>query len=131
FGRFGVVVIPATTVNSVTDTLLQKGRVPRGYLGVGLQSVRLPDALRQSLQREETSAAIVLEVEPDAPANKAGIVIGDIFVALAGHQVARLEDVHSQLQGAAIGKALDLKFIRGGAIQETTITVGERRTGGE
>jgi S1-C subfamily serine protease len=131
FGRFGVVVIPAATVNSVTDTLLQKGRVPRGYLGVGLQPVRLPDALRQSLQREEKSAAIVLEVEPDGPANKAGIVIGDIFVALAGQQVARLEDVHSQLQGAAIGKALDLKFIRGGAIQETTNTVGERHTGGE
>jgi S1-C subfamily serine protease len=131
FGRFGVVAIPAPTVNSVTDTLLQKGRVPRGYLGVGLQPVRLPDALRQSLHRDELSAAIVLEVEPDGPAHQAGIVIGDIFVSLAGRQVSRLEDVHSQLHGAAIGKPLDLQFIRGGVPQQTSVIVGERRTGGE
>jgi S1-C subfamily serine protease len=131
FGRFGVVAIPAATVNSVADTLLQKGRVPRGYLGVGLQPVRLPDALRQSAQREEKAAAIVLEVEPEGPAHKAGIVIGDIVVSLAGQQISRLEDIHAQLHGAAIGKPLDLKFIRGGTLQQTSITVGERRAGGE
>jgi S1-C subfamily serine protease len=131
FGRFGVVAIPAATVSSVSDTLLQKGRVPRGYLGVGLQPVRLPDALRQSLQREEKTAAIVLEVEPEGPAHKAGIVIGDIVVALAGQHISRLEDIHAQLHGAAIGKSLDLRFIRGGALQQATITVGERRTGAE
>jgi len=65
--------------------------------------VRLPDALRQSLQRSEKTAAIVLEVESESPAHKAGIVIGDILIALAGHPVARLEDVHSQLHGEAIG----------------------------
>lgn len=131
FGRFGVIAIPAATVNSVADTLLQKGRVPRGYLGVGLQPVRLPEALRQSLQREEKAAAIVLEVEHEGPAHKAGIVIGDIVVALAGQQISRLEDIHAQLHGAAIGKLLELKFIRGGALQQTGITVGERRAGGE
>jgi S1-C subfamily serine protease len=131
FGRFGVVAIPAATVNSIADTLLQKGRVPRGYLGVGLQPVRLPDALRQSLQREEKSAAIVLEVEPEGPAHKAGIVIGDIVVAVGGHAISRLEDVHVQLQGAAIGKPLEVKFIRGGVAQQATLMVGERRTGAE
>jgi S1-C subfamily serine protease len=131
FGRFGVTAVPASTVNAVVDTLLQKGRIPRGYLGVGLQPVRLPDAIRQSLHREEKTAAIVLEVEPDGPAHKAGVVIGDILVALAGHPVARLEDVHAQLQGAAIGKSLALKFVRGGAVQEASIVVGERKPGGE
>lgn len=131
FARFGAIAIPAPTVNRVVDVLLEKGRIPRGYLGVGLQSVRLPDALRQSLQRSEKGAAIVLEVEPNGPANKAGIVIGDILVSLAGRSVTRLEDIHSQLQGEAIGKSLTLKFIRGGAIQETNIVVGERPYGGD
>ncbi|MGB9403866.1 MAG: trypsin-like peptidase domain-containing protein [Candidatus Acidiferrales bacterium] len=131
FARFGAIAIPAPTVNRVVDVLLEKGRIPRGYLGVGLQSVRLPDALRQSLQRSEKGAAIVLEVEPNGPANKAGIVIGDILVSLAGRSVTRLEDIHSQLQGEAIGKSLALKFIRGGAIQETNIVVGERPYGGD
>lgn len=131
FARFGAIAIPAPTVDRVIDTLLKKGHIPRGYLGVGLQPVRLPEALRQSLQRNEKTAAIVLEVEPESPAHKAGIVIGDILVALAGHPVARLEDIHSQLHGEAIGKPLALKFVRGGAAQEVNIVVGERPRGGE
>lgn len=126
FARFGAIAIPAPTVNRVADILLQKGRIPRGYLGVGLQSVRLPDALRQSLQRNEKGAAIVLQVEPNGPADKAGIVIGDILLSLAGRVVTGLEDIHSQLHGEVIAKSLALKFIRGGAIQETSIVVGER-----
>ena len=129
FARFGTIAVPASTVNTVVDTLLQKGRIPRGYFGVGLQPVRLPDALRQSSHREQRTAAIILEVESESPAHKAGLVIGDIIVSLSGQPVARLEDVHSQLQGAAIGKSLTLGFVRGGAQQETTIVVGERTHG--
>jgi len=131
FARFGAIAIPALTIDRVVDTLLKKGHIPQGYLGVGLQPVRLPDALRQSLQRSEKTAAIVLEVEPQSPAHKAGIVIGDILIALAGHPVARLEDVHAQLHGEAIGQQLTLKFVRGGAVQEANIVVGERSRGGE
>ena len=131
FARFGAIAIPAPAIDRAVDTLLKKGHIPQGYLGVGLQPVRLPDALRQSLQRTEKTAAIVLEVEPESPAHKAGIVIGDILITLAGRPVARLEDVHSQLHGEAIGKPLALKFVRGGAAQEVSIVVGERQRGGE
>jgi len=131
FARFGAIAVPAPTVTRVVDTLLQKGRIPRGYLGVGLQAVRLPDALRRTLKRDDQTAAIVLEVEPEGPAHKAGVVIGDIFVALAGHPVARLEDVHGQLGAESIGKSLPLKFIRGGALQEANIVVGERAHGAD
>lgn len=130
FARFGAMAIPGPAVDRVVNTLLKKGHIPQGYLGVGLQPVRLPDALRQSLQRAEKTAAIVLEVEPESPAHKAGIVIGDILIALAGHPVTRLEDVHAQLHGEAIGKPLPLKLLRGGAIQELNIVVGERARGG-
>lgn len=129
FARFGAIAVPAPTVHRVVDTLLQKGRIPRGYLGVGLQPVRLPDALRKTLKRDDQTAAMVLEVEPEGPAHKAGILIGDIFVALAGHTVARLEDVHGQLGSESIGKSLPLKFVRGGALQEVSVVVGERGLG--
>lgn len=131
FARFGAIAVPAPAVNRVVDTLLQKGRIPRGYLGVGLQPVRLPDALRKTLKRDDKTAAIVLEVEPEGPAHKAGIVIGDIFVALAGHSVSRLEDVHGQLGAESIGRSLPLKFVRGGALQEANIVVGERAHGAD
>jgi serine protease DegQ len=131
FGRFGSTLTPAATVNNVVDTLLEKGRIPRGYLGVGLQPVRLPEALRQTLKREERSAVIVLEIEPDSPANRASLMIGDIIVSLAGNNVSRLEDIHSRLHGSAIGKPLAIGFVRGGALQQTEITIAERPHGGE
>ncbi len=131
FGRFGSTLTPAATVNNVVDTLLEKGRIPRGYLGVGLQPVRLPEALRQTLQREDRTAAIVLEIEPDSPANKAGLMIGDIIVSLGGDKVSRLEDIHSKLHGSAIGKPFAIGFVRGGALQTAEITVAERPHGGE
>lgn len=131
FARFGAIAVPAPTVNRVVDTLLQKGRIPRGYLGVGLQPVRLPDALRKTLKRDDKTAAIVLEVEPEGPAHKAGIVIGDILVTLAGHAVTRLEDVHGQLGAESIGKSLPLKFVRGGALQEASVVVGDRTHGAD
>jgi S1-C subfamily serine protease len=129
FGRFGATAIPATVVNRVIDTLLEKGRIPQGYLGMGLQPVRLPDSLRESVQRKEKTAIIVLEVEPGSPAQKAGILIGDILLTLAGHTVAQLENVQSQLQAGNIGKPLAAKIVRGGAVREFSITVGERLHG--
>jgi S1-C subfamily serine protease len=129
FARFGAVAIPAATVNAVVDALLTKGRIPRGYLGVGLQPVRLPEALRQTLERKEKTAAMVLDVEPNGPAHQAGLVMGDILVSLGERQITRLEDVQAQLGGEAIGRSVAVKYIRGGAVREGSVVVGERPYG--
>jgi S1-C subfamily serine protease len=129
FARFGAIAIPAALINRVVDTLLQKGRIPRGYLGIGLQTVRLPEALRSTLQHKEKTAAILLEVAPDGPAHKSGLVIGDILISLGGKAVARFEDVQSHLQAENIGKPLAAKIVRGGAVQEVSFTVAERPHG--
>ena len=131
FARFGAIAVPASSINKTADTLLQKGHIPRGYVGVGLQPVRLPDGLREKLKWDEKTAAIVMDVYPGGPADKAGIVIGDILISLAEHAVTRLEDIQSHLAGDAIGKTLPLKFVRGGVIQEGSIVVAERPHGGE
>jgi S1-C subfamily serine protease len=131
FARFGAIAIPSATIDRVAETLLKKGRIPRGYLGVALQPVRLPDSLRQSLQHGEKTAAIILEVEPDGPAHKAGIVIGDILVSLAGQPVSRPENVQAHLQAENIGRSLSAKIVRGGAVRELSISVGDRANGGE
>lgn len=129
FARFGATSLPLQTVGSVVDTLVEKGRIPSGYLGLGLQQVRLPEALRQSLARSEKTAAIVLEVQPDGPGHQAGLVIGDILLSLGGQPIAQLADIQSQLHGAAIGKPVAATLVRGGALQEARITVGERLEG--
>jgi S1-C subfamily serine protease len=131
FAHFGAIAVPAATVNWVVDALLKAGHIPHGYLGVGLHPVRIPEPLRQALKREEKTAAIVVEVEPDSPANKAGIIIGDLLLSFGSTPIARVEDVHAQLAGDAIGKSVPVKFARGGAAQETNIVIGERPRGGK
>jgi S1-C subfamily serine protease len=129
FARFGAMVIPPVHINRVVDTLLEKGRIPRGYLGIGLQTVRLPEALRHLLETKEKTGAIILEVEPGSPAHKAGMVIGDILVSLAGQSIARFEDVQSHLQQGNIDKTLAARIVRGGVAQELSIAVAERQRG--
>jgi S1-C subfamily serine protease len=131
FARFGAIAVPAPTVNRVVDALLQAGHIPHGYLGVGLHPIRLPDAIRQTLQRNEKTAAMVVEVEPEGPAHKAGIMIGDLLISFGAHPITRVEDVHAQLAAEAIGKSIVVKLVRGGAAQETSIVVGERAHGGK
>ena len=131
FARFGAIAVPSSAIHRIADTLLTKGHIPRGYLGVGLQPVSLPDHLREVLQRNEKAATIVLEVHPEGPAAKAGIVIGDILVSLGGHSITRPGDIQSLLAGDAIGKSLPLKFVRGGSVQEGNIVVAERPHRGE
>jgi len=127
----GALAVTAPTVNRVVDALLTKGYIPRGYLGVGLQPVRLPEQVREALQRQEKSAAMVLEVEPEGPADKAGVLIGDILIGINEKPVMRLEDVQAHLHGEQIGKTLRAEFLRGGVKREASIVVAERPHGGE
>jgi S1-C subfamily serine protease len=81
------------------------------------------------LQHKERTGAIVLEVEPESPAHKAGLVIGDVLVSLASQPVTRFEDVQAHLTAENIGKSLPAKILRAGAAQEVTITLAERPHG--
>jgi S1-C subfamily serine protease len=131
FSPAGALALPVSTVNGVVDALLAQGRIPRGYLGVGLQPVRLPENLRETLQRREKTAAIVLEVEPGGPAHNAGVVIGDILLSLNTRPVTRLEDVQAQLRGENIAKSVAARFLRGGVPRDVNIVVAERPNGRE
>jgi S1-C subfamily serine protease len=131
FARFGAIAIPAATVNRVADVLLSKGRIPRGYLGVGLQPIRLPAELTQSTHRKGKTATIVLDVAPDSPAHRADLLIGDLLLSLDGHEVLHPGDVHSTLGPDSIGKTFVAQLLRGGELREVRISVTERANGAE
>ena len=131
FARFGAIAIPAAMVNRVADVLLSKGRIPRGYLGVGLQPIRLPAELTQSTHRKGKTATIVLDVAPDGPAHKADLLIGDLLLSLDGHEVLHPGDVHSTLGPDSIGKTFVAQLLRGGELREVRISVTERANGAE
>ena len=115
--RIAGLAIPASTVERVTGEILTRGHVARGYLGVGLQPVELPD---------HHKGLIVLSLEPTGPAAKAGVMIGDIFVSLGGKPVEETEDLQVTLEGRAPGSTVEAEVLRGGDSRKFTITVGER-----
>jgi S1-C subfamily serine protease len=118
--------VPISTVNRVVDELLAKGHISRGYLGIGLQPIALPDNLAKQLKLSSPAGVIVLSVEPGGPAERAGLLIGDILVALNGKSVQDTDDVQSVLEPGFVGKPVAATLVRGGAITEASITVGER-----
>ncbi len=115
--RIAGLTVPNSTVNRVVDELLRTGHVSRGYLGLGLHPVALPDG---------TTGLIVLSSEQDGPAGRAGVLIGDVLVALAGKSVSDTDDIQTALDGNTVGKPVTARIVRGGQVIEVNITVGER-----
>lgn len=124
--RGGAVTIPVATVNRVVDQLLTRGRVARGYLGIGMQPVRLPDGVRKAAGIESSTALIVLSVENGGPADKAGVLMGDVLVSLDGTPLADTDDLQGALAGDRIGKTAMLKVLRAGALHDVPVVIGER-----
>jgi S1-C subfamily serine protease len=120
------IAIPVTTVSRVIDELLTRGRVARPYLGIGTQPVRLPEALSRRLAVPVEGGLIVVNTEPDGPAARAGLLMGDIVVALDGTPVRDTDDVQAVLGAKPVGATLTASIIRAGAPTEISITVGER-----
>jgi S1-C subfamily serine protease len=115
--RIAGLAIPSSTIDRVAGEILARGRVARGYLGVGLQPVELPD---------HHKGLIVLSLEPQGPAAKAGVLIGDIFTSLGGSPVADTDDIQSVLESHAVGQPVPAVVSRGGVSQSIDIIVGER-----
>ncbi|MBV7334307.1 trypsin-like peptidase domain-containing protein [Chloroflexi bacterium TSY] len=116
--------IPATSVQRIVEALLEHGHMPRGYLGVGIQPVRLPDELQQSLEQE--TGLMVMSVEADASAAKAGMLQGDILVQLDSQPVRHIDDLQTLLSGDRVGKETTVAIVRGGRTQELAITIGQK-----
>ncbi|OLP19488.1 LuxR family transcriptional regulator [Leptolyngbya sp. 'hensonii'] len=121
-----VLVIPKRTIDRVVQQLTQRGRISRGYLGVGMQPVRLPNSLIQTLNLSHPGGVIIVTLEPEGPAEQSGVLIGDILVALADRPITDTSDVQAMLDSDRIGQPLIARMIRGGTLTEVTLIVGER-----
>jgi S1-C subfamily serine protease len=125
-GRGAALTIPASTVNRVVDALLTAGRIARPYLGVGMHPVTLPESLRSKLNQSAPSGLIILSVEPEGPAEKAGVTLGDVLIALNDTTTADTDDVQLALSGCEVGQELKARVVRGGEVKDLTVMLGER-----
>jgi S1-C subfamily serine protease len=119
--------IPASTVDRVVGKILEKGHIGRGYLGLGMRPIELPEDLKRTLRPSVDSGLIVVSVEPDGPGGKAGVVFGDVIVALGGAAVSNLRDLQAFLEPESVGNTIPVSIIRGGKPVELNVTIGERK----
>ena len=122
--------LPLDLVAPVVDELLARGRIARGYLGIGVHPVRVP---RADPDRGVTdSGLLVHSLDADGPAERAGLMVGDILISMEGRSLDTPLRLLEELGGERVGESVGLGVIRGGNSIEITVVVGERpqRTAG-
>lgn len=125
FGPRGqVIAIPTATIERIVPLLLKDGRIGRGWLGVALHAVAVPDALRETAG--ESSGSMVMSVVEGGPAAQAGIVAGDIILSIDGTSTHRFRKIARYFGPDSIGRKAELRLIRSGAVITVQTTIGER-----
>jgi S1-C subfamily serine protease len=118
--------VPAESVARVTRELVEKGRIERPYLGVGMQPVPVQESLKARLNLKASEGLLVVHLEPQGPAEKAGLLVGDMLMELHGQAVTDTDDVQSVLRGLKVGSGVEAGLIRAGALEKVTITLDAR-----
>lgn len=124
--RSSAMTIPFGTVARIAEQLLEAGHVKRGYLGLGLQAVRIPAATVEKYSLEQDIGQIVVSLDDNSPAMKAGMQLGDVIVAFSGKAATDPSDLLAQLSGDRIGTTATLRILRAGEIVEVGVIIGER-----
>ncbi len=116
--------IPGPTVRRVVEALLSHGRIKRGYIGVSAQIARLPSGLAEGLGQE--TGLLLVAVEPDSPAERAGLMLGDTLVSIEDRPVRHLDDLVALLSEDLIGKDVPTNLVRAGKQHTIGVKIGER-----
>lgn len=121
-GNVGIgFAIPINVAKGILKDLKEKGMVTRGWLGVMIQKIT-PD-LAESFKLDQTEGALVGDVIPNSPAEKAGIQRGDVIVKFDGHEVKTMESLPKIVGGTAPGKAVRVEVIRDGSKKTLKVTI--------
>ena len=121
------VTIPVKSAWRIAEALAKHGSVKRGYLGVRTQTVSLPDASQKSLGRDQSQGLLVMWLEEGGPAEKAGVLVGDILAGVGGKAVADPDDLFAALSGDTVGQSVPVEVLRGGKPERINVMVAERK----
>lgn len=113
--------IPINAVKRVVGMLISTGKVKRGYLGIVVQTVKLPRRLTRTLEPSQESGVIVLDVSPDSPADKGKLMARDIILRIADTAICSIDDLHRFLDEHAFGKDYEIIILRGGSLKKLNI----------
>jgi S1-C subfamily serine protease len=105
--------IPINMARDILPQLMKHGRVVRGYLGLHVRNVPLPPAAVRRFGLEQTGGVEVLSIEPDSPADQAGILEEDVIVSLAEHPTTTVDDLHRLLTQLPVDVPAAITLLRG------------------
>ena len=115
--------IPAEMATRIADDLIDKGTVERGWLGVGIQT--LTPELAVSFNVSQVDGVLVNDVDDGAPAQRAGLMQGDIIIAFDGQTVADSKNMQRMVAETRIGKSVPLRIIRDGTYKTIYAEIGK------
>jgi S1-C subfamily serine protease len=128
--RHSALAVPIGTLNSVADELLTNGGIRQGYLGVALQPVSIPEHLQSKSALAGESGLMIVSIEPDSSAEKAGFQLGDILLAAGNTGLTQIESLMGTLRVQLLGKPILFTILRAGEVKsievEPAVRIGRR-----
>lgn len=124
------VALPAATVDRVLDELLERGHVRRAYLGIAVHPVALGAALVKQLGIAQQTALVVVSVAERSPAERGGVLVGDVLLDAGGQPLRHPSDLLDALSDTSSDAPLELSILRGGRRQSLPVTPGDRHAAG-
>jgi len=125
--RNGGIAVAANTASFVLGELVRHGRVRRAFIGIAAQATAIPPLRRRAAGLAQDRAVMVGTVELDSAAERAGLKLGDIIVALDGATIAGADDLVRALTGDTIGRSVAVSLLRGTERLTLAVVPQERR----
>jgi len=118
--------VASNTASFVVSELVRHGRVRRAWIGIGAETVPLPRRTALSLALNQASGAAITAVEPDGPAVRSGLAVGNIIVAIDGAVVSSVDDLVRLLAADRIGAPVAFSVVADGRLHAIVVTPAER-----
>ncbi len=123
-GNVGIgLAIPINLALQIMEQIIETGEVKRGFLGVSMQD--LSPALAEAFGLEGQTGAIINEVLAESPAEKAGLIAGDIVVSIDGKKIKNAADLRNRVGILPVGETVKFNILRDGKESEVVVTVDE------
>ncbi len=130
FARGGAAALPASVVDAVVDELLARGHIRRPFIGIAVHPVTLGGALVKRANLTNDVGLVIVSIADGEPADDAGILLGDVLIAIDGRALARASDLLDALSNVPEGGSIRATVLRGGTPQEITIKPRDREREG-
>ena len=119
--------VPINLAREVVDDLLVHGRIVRGHLGVTMESEMTQELIRKHrLNMERPRGVYLKQVQPNSPAERGGLLVGDVVLSLDGIEVNHFNDLQTLIYGRDPGETINLQIMRQNQVRQVAVVLGER-----